>query len=89
MTNDEARTKSAAKVKQVMELMKVLHLRVEAKERISPEGFVEKIVFWVDDENYQLDQAPAAPSAPEPAAPVFVPASEEKPIEDAETDVTP
>ncbi len=47
------RERSASKVKQVMEMMKILHLRVEARERITDQGFVEKLVFWIDDEKYE------------------------------------
>lgn len=44
--------KSADKVKQIMSLMGVLHLRVEARERITEQGFIEKLVFWIDEEKY-------------------------------------
>lgn len=44
--------RSSEKVKQVMSLMKTLHLRTEARDRIGEGGFMEKVVFWIDDENY-------------------------------------
>ncbi len=59
MTPDEMRAKSAAKVKQILELMKVLEIRAEAKDHISQDGFIEKLVYWIDDEKY-----PAPPPAP-------------------------
>lgn len=65
MSPEEMRAKSADKVKQVTDLMKLLHLTVEAKERVSPEGFIEKMVYWTDSEPY--------PSA----VPTDAPASEE------------
>lgn len=46
------RNSSAAKLRQVTELMKVLHMRVEARERVTENGFIEKVVFWIDDEQY-------------------------------------
>lgn len=60
MTPEQMQARSQQKVKQVFDLMKLLHLKVEARERITEQGFIERIVFWVDDEQY--------PSAtPEPA----------------------
>lgn len=52
------RAKSSAKVKQAMDLMKVLQLRQECRERIDKDGFIEKMIFWIDDEQYP---APAGP----------------------------
>lgn len=55
---------SSAKVKKVLEMMKLLHLRVEAREKMNPQGFIERIVFWVDDEQYPLkEETPAEASA--------------------------
>lgn len=68
MTPDEMRARSGEKVKQVTSLMEMLHLKVEARERIDEMGFIQKTVFWIDDEKY-----PAAEPVPEagflPAAP--------------------
>ena len=50
------RAKSSEKVQQVLSLMKVLNITVEARERVNDQGFIEKVVFWIDGENY-----PAAP----------------------------
>jgi hypothetical protein len=52
MTPDKMRARSQQKVAQVTDLMTLLHLRHECKEKLSPEGFIEKVVFWVDDEPY-------------------------------------
>lgn len=52
MTPDEMRAQSGEKVKRIMELMGSLNIRVEARERMTPEGFIEKTVFWIDDEKY-------------------------------------
>ena len=71
MTPEEMRASSAAKVKRIMELMQSLHVRVEARERISQEGFIEKTVFWIDDEQYPSPAAETpvseAASGSEPA----------------------
>ncbi len=66
MTPDKMREQSTVKVKQVLDLMKVLNLRIEARERLSQDGFIEKLVFWIDDEKYV------------PAAEAVGPATEEK-----------
>lgn len=74
MSPDEMRSTSAQKVKQVMALMKVLHLEVTAKQKITEQGFVENVVFWVDNEQYPspepvptgaTGEAPTAEAAPD------------------------
>lgn len=77
MTPDEMRARSSEKVKQIMDLMRSLNVRVEAREKLGMDGFIEKMVFWIDDENYpspapeteaQEEAAPAAEEAPITAA---------------------
>ncbi len=53
MTPDQMRQRSSDKVKQVTEMMKILNLRVEARQRVSEQGFLEQIVFWIDEEQYK------------------------------------
>ena len=52
MTPEQMQQKSAEKVKQVMDLMQTLNLKFEARERVGEGGFLEKVVFWIDEENY-------------------------------------
>lgn len=53
MTPEEMQKRSAEKVQQVLNLMKMLHITVEARQRVNPEGgFLENIVFWMDNEAY-------------------------------------
>jgi len=60
MTPKQMQENSAKKVQQVIDLMKVLHIRVEVKEKLDMKtGFIEKLVFWIDDENYPTEQVPA------------------------------
>lgn len=61
MTPEQMRTKSAEKVKQVMAMMEMLHLKVEAREKMDQGGFIEKIVFWIDDEKYPAIEAVPVP----------------------------
>lgn len=64
MTPQEMQAKSADKVKQIMSLMSVLHVRVEARERITEQGFIEKLVFWIDEEKYPEAAAGTTPTGP-------------------------
>lgn len=54
MTEEQIRQRSQEKIAQVQALMKVLHVKVEAKERIVQGDFIEKIVLYIDSENYPL-----------------------------------
>lgn len=69
MTPDQMRAQSSKKVSQIMELMQVLHLRVEARQRINEQGFIENTLFWIDEEKYpepaQVPQAEPAQQAEE------------------------
>lgn len=57
MTPEEIRDRSAKKMNQVLRLMEILHIRVEAKQKITEQGFIETVAMWIDDEKY---------SAPDP-----------------------
>lgn len=47
------RKSSSDKIQQVLNLMKVLHVRVEAKDKVDLQtGMIDKAIFWIDDENY-------------------------------------
>lgn len=65
MSPQEMQQNSQKKVNQVFELLSLLKLRVEARERINQDGFIEKIVFWIDDEQYPS----LAPEAAQPESP--------------------
>jgi len=52
MTPEQMRAKSAEKVKQIQGLMEVLQVTVECRERVTPEGFIEKIALFIDREQY-------------------------------------
>jgi hypothetical protein len=56
MTPEKMKEKSAQKVGQVIDLMNLLQLRVEARERMNEQGFIEKVVFWIDDEKYEQEE---------------------------------
>lgn len=63
------RSSSAAKVKQIIELMNSLHVRNEVRERLDMNtGFIERFVFWIDDEQYP-SPAPTGATGPTAEAP--------------------
>lgn len=66
MTPEQIRARSVEKVKQVTDLMKLLHLRQECKERVDRDGFIEKQIVFVDDEQYPtVETTPTEPTSPE------------------------
>lgn len=67
MTPDEMRARSKEKVKMITDLARTLHIKIECREKITEEGFIEKVIFFVDNEKYP--EAPAAPLVP-PATPL-------------------
>lgn len=72
MTPEQMRDRSASKVKQIMDMMRILSVRVEARERITESGFIEKIVYWIDDEAYvppPEETGPTGGTAEEAAGP--------------------
>lgn len=69
MTPKQMQENSTKKAQQVMDLMKTLHIRIEAKEKLDPKtGFIEKLIFWIDDEKYPTPTP--VPAAETPVAPV-------------------
>ncbi len=69
MNEQEMQARSSAKVKQVTDLMKILYLTHEVRERVDPQtGFIEKMVYWIDSEKYPA-AAPASSTGKEEAAP--------------------
>jgi len=52
MTPKQMQERSAEKVREVMSLIKSLNLKYEARERVGEGGFLEKVVFWIDEEKY-------------------------------------
>lgn len=58
MTPAQMQEKSSMKVKQVMDMMALLNLRVEARQRVDRQGFIEMLTFWIDDEKYPAADGP-------------------------------
>lgn len=54
MTDEQVRARSREKVDQVKALCKELQVSFSAKERITPDMMIEKVVVFTDEENYPL-----------------------------------
>lgn len=52
MTPEEISKRSKEKVDQLKKLMMELSISVDAKERIDQNGFVERVVVFIDTERY-------------------------------------
>ena len=61
------RSKSAAKIKQIQDLMKSLQVIVQPKEIITKDGFIELTIIYTDIEQYP--QEPIAPISVEAKEP--------------------
>lgn len=78
MTPEEMQTRSREKVDKIISMMKLMHVRIEAKQHITQQGFIENVVYWVDDEKYP--PAPVEERGPE---------TDQQAQEGAETKETP
>jgi len=67
MTPDEMRASSQKKFNQITDLMKLLQVSFMPREKITPDGFIEKVVVFTDDEKYPA--APVEERKPEETAP--------------------
>jgi Na+-transporting NADH:ubiquinone oxidoreductase subunit NqrC len=68
MSPQETQARSREKVKQVLDLARVLHLSPEAKQQINTEnGFIEMKVFWIDSEKYPEAEPEATGETQAPA----------------------
>lgn len=56
MTQEEIKTRTQEKSKEIQALCKKLHIIVTAEERITEEGFIHKMVFYTDMEKYPVDK---------------------------------
>jgi len=67
MTEAEARKKSEEKTMKVKELCKELQIRVVAKQMITRQNTIELAVFYIDEENYDIQPEPKVTRAPLPS----------------------
>lgn len=77
MTPQEMQKRSGEKVRQVMDLAKMLHLTCEGRQRVNLQtGMIELMVFWTDSEKY-----PTAEPEPASTGEAQAPAEEIKEVE--------
>lgn len=62
MTPDEMRASSQKKFQQVTELMDLLKVSFTAKDKVTKDGFIERVIVFTDDEKYPT----VPPPEPEP-----------------------
>ena len=55
MTKDAVNLKTKEKVDKVEALLKELQLSVSPKEIVTKEGFIERVVYYMDSEAYSID----------------------------------
>ena len=56
--------KTKEKISQVMNLMKVLDLSIEAKQKINNDGIIENVIYLIDHEKYPEPEKGPAPDSP-------------------------
>lgn len=66
MTPEQMKQRSQEKVDQIVKLMETLQVRCEAREHIDQQGFLQRVVFWVDEEQYPEKEPETQEDAPEP-----------------------
>lgn len=76
MTQEQIKEHAKKKVHQAMQVLKTLNLEPQARQRVSKDGFIEQVIFWLDHEEYQTD----------PVTPIIVPAA---PLGDPEQPAVP
>lgn len=56
MTQEEARQKGNDKLKAIETLCRQLQVTVSAEQTITKEGFIKNIVFYTDNERYDIEE---------------------------------
>lgn len=56
MTKSEIRAKTQEKLQKVQDLCKELQLVVTAEEMINEQGMIRKVVYYTDNEQYEVDK---------------------------------
>jgi len=78
MTPDQMRASSQRKFNQVTDLMRLLQVSFMPREKITPDGFIEKVVVFTDDEKYP--SAPVEERKPEGDQPAQEEGANETPV---------
>ena len=65
MTRDEIKKKGEEKVQAIETLCKQLQVVVTAEQMINQQGFIKTVVYYLDTEEYKLDEEPITPKQDE------------------------
>jgi hypothetical protein len=66
MTKQEIQAKSKEKVQAVEKFLKQMELTVSAEQMITEQGFIKTVVFYTDNEKYDLDKPKLEPTPEKP-----------------------
>jgi hypothetical protein len=82
MTPEQMTQKSQEKVNQIINLAKILHVEIQAVQKIDQQsGIIRNEILWIDNEKYP--PAPAEPVATEAAQPAQEAPKDEEAVEEA------
>lgn len=59
MKVEEARARSNEKMKQINNLMSVLHVQAVGRQMINKEGFIDIVIVYQDNEKYDIEKEPS------------------------------
>jgi len=65
MTKEEVTKKSQEKINTITKLCEQLEVTVSAEEMITNQGFIKKVVYYTDNEKYDVDKEPVTPQTNE------------------------
>ena len=77
MTQKEANAKSQDKVRAIEAVCKQMQVTVSAEQVLTNDGFIKHIVFYTDNERYNIEE-------PKKNEPII---KDEKPVEEIEKDI--
>jgi len=58
MTDEQIKARSAEKVKQITTLCEQLQIVISAEQMITDKGFIKQVVYYNDNEQYEMDKPP-------------------------------
>ena len=70
MTKEEVQKSTQKKVQAVTTLCKQLNLVPKAEQMITPEGFIQGVVYFMDTEDYPVDKEEPEADTPAPDKPL-------------------
>lgn len=56
MTKQQVQEKTKEKIEKIMKFLKELQVTYSAEEKITPDGYIKKVVLFSDNEEYKIDE---------------------------------